>query len=65
VFVKYSTDNGKVDDVDKKENVESEDKSTSSSSEELESKDLLLKEIELVFENGYFFTDMEKMFSKL
>jgi hypothetical protein len=32
--------------------------------EELESKDLLLKEIELMFENGYFYTYIEKMIQK-
>jgi hypothetical protein len=31
-------------------------------SEDNESKDLLLKEIELVFENEYFYKDIEKMF---
>jgi hypothetical protein len=31
-------------------------------SEDNESKDLLLKEIELMFENWYFYTDIEKMF---
>jgi hypothetical protein len=37
---------------------------SSSSSEEPESEDLLLKEIELLFENGYFYTDIEEMFPK-
>jgi hypothetical protein len=31
-------------------------------SEENESKDLLLNEIELMFENGYFYKNVEKMF---
>jgi hypothetical protein len=57
VFFKYSTNNGNVDE-NEKEDLESEEQSSSSSSEELESKDLLLKEIELVFENGYFYTDI-------
>jgi hypothetical protein len=64
VFFKYSTNNGKVDDESEKEDLESEEQLSSSSSEELESKDLLLKEIELLFENEYFYTDIEKMFSK-
>jgi hypothetical protein len=54
VFFKYSIDNEKVDDVGEKEkeNLESKEQSSSSFSEEVESKDLLLKEIELLFENG-------------
>jgi hypothetical protein len=51
VFFKYSTNN-----ENEKECLESEEQSSSSSSEELESKDLLLKEIELMFENWYFYT---------
>jgi hypothetical protein len=51
IFFKYSTNNGKVDDYNEKEEFESEEQSTTCSSEELESKDLLLKEIELLFEN--------------
>jgi hypothetical protein len=48
VFFKYSTNNGNVDNNNEKEDLES----SSSSSEEPESEDLLLKEIELLFENG-------------
>jgi hypothetical protein len=62
VFLKYSTNNGKFDDKNEKEDLESEEQSSTSSSEELESKDLLLKEIELLFENGYFYTDIKKIF---
>jgi hypothetical protein len=43
---------------------EKEGQLSSSSSEESESEDLLLKEIELLFENGYFYTDIEQMFPK-
>jgi hypothetical protein len=60
VFFKYSTDNGNDND-NEKEDLESEEKSLSSSSEELESKDLVLKEM---FQNGYFYTDIEKIFPK-
>jgi hypothetical protein len=63
VFFKYSTNNGKVDH-NEKEDLESEEQSSSSSSEELESKDLLLKEIELMFQNDYFYTNTEKMIQK-
>jgi hypothetical protein len=63
VLFKYSTNNGKVDD-NEKEGPESEEQSSSSSSEESESEDLLLNEIELLFENGYFYTDIEKKFLK-
>jgi hypothetical protein len=55
VFFKYSTNNGKVDDDNEKEDLESEEQSSSSSSEEPESQELLLKQIELLFENGYFY----------
>jgi hypothetical protein len=64
VFLKYSTNNGMIDDDSEKEDVESEEQSSSSSSEESESEDLLLKEIELLFENGYSYTDIEGMFPK-
>jgi hypothetical protein len=66
VFFKYWTDNGKVDDVEEKEkeDLESEEQSSSSSSKKLESKNLLLKEIELRFWNGFFFTEIKKMFLK-
>jgi hypothetical protein len=64
MFFKYSTNNGKVDDENGKEDLESEEYSSSFSSEELEFKNLLLKEIELLFENGYFYTDIEKLFPK-
>jgi hypothetical protein len=64
VFFNYSTNNGKIDVDNEKEDLESEEQSSSSSFEELESKDLLLKEIELLFENGYFYKDIEKMFLK-
>jgi hypothetical protein len=64
VFFKYSTNNGNVDDYNGKEGHESEEQSYSSSSEEPESEDLLLKEIELLLENCYFYTDIEKMFPK-
>jgi hypothetical protein len=63
VFFKYSTNNRNVDD-NEKEDLESEEQSTSSSSEELELKDLLLKQIELMFQNGYFYSDIEKIFPK-
>jgi hypothetical protein len=63
VFFKYSTNNENVDDSEK-EDLESEEQSSSSSSEEPESEDLLLKEIELLFENGYFYTVIEKIFPK-
>jgi hypothetical protein len=43
---------------------EKEEQLSSSSFEESESEDLLLKEIELLFENGYIYTDIEKMFPK-
>jgi hypothetical protein len=59
VFFKYSTNND-----NEKEDLESKGQSSSSFSEELESKDLLLKEIKLLFENGYFYTDIEKIFQK-
>jgi hypothetical protein len=59
VFFKYSTNNEK-----EKEDLESEDQSSSSSSEELESEDLLLKQIELLFENWYFYMDIKKVFPK-
>jgi hypothetical protein len=59
VFFKYSTNN-----ENKKEDLEFEEQSSSSSSEQLESKDMLFNEIELLFENGYFYTDIEKMFPK-
>jgi hypothetical protein len=64
VFFKYSTNNGNIDNDNENEDLESKKQSSSSSSEELESKDLLLKEIELLFENGYFYTDIERMFPK-
>jgi hypothetical protein len=64
VFFKYSTNNGNVDNDSEKEDLESEEQSSSSSSEESESEDLLLKEIELLFENDYFYIDIEKMFPK-
>jgi hypothetical protein len=64
IFFKYSTNNGNVDNDNEKEDLESEEQSSSSSSEEPESEDLLLKQIELLFENGYFYTDIEKMFPK-
>jgi hypothetical protein len=64
VFFKYSTNNGNVDNDNEKEDLESEEQSSSSSSQEPESENLLLKEIELLFENGYFYTDIEKMFPK-
>jgi hypothetical protein len=47
VFLKDFTDDGKGN------NEESEDN---------ESKDLLLKEIELMFENGYFYKTLQKCF---
>jgi hypothetical protein len=64
VFFKYSTNNGNIDNDNEKEDLESEEQSSSSSSEEPESENLLLKEIELLFENGYFHTDIEEMFPK-
>jgi hypothetical protein len=64
VFFKYSTNNGNIDDDSEKGDLESEEQSSSSSSEESESEDLLLKEIELLFENDYSYTDIEKMFPK-
>jgi hypothetical protein len=63
VFFKYST-NDRIIDNSEKEDLESEEQSSSSSSEEPKSQDLLLKEIELLFENGYFYTDIENMFPK-
>jgi hypothetical protein len=54
VYFKYTTNDRIIDDSEK-EDLESE---------EPESQDLLLKEIELLFENGYFYTDIEKMFPK-
>jgi hypothetical protein len=45
MFFKYSTDNGKIDDEIEKEDLESEEQSSSSSAEKPESEDLLLKEI--------------------
>jgi hypothetical protein len=63
VFFKYSTDDRIIDDSEK-EDLESLEQSSSSSSEKLESKNLLLKQIKLMFENGYFYTDIEKKFPK-
>jgi hypothetical protein len=63
VYFKYSTNDQIIDECEK-EDLESEEQSSSSSSEEPESQDLLLKEIELLFENGYFYTDIEQMFPK-
>jgi hypothetical protein len=65
VFFKYSANNGNVDDENEKEDFESEEQSSSSLSEEPESKHLLLKKIELMFENSYFYVEIEKMFLKL
>jgi hypothetical protein len=47
VYFKYFTDDGKGDDEE---------------SEDCESKDFLLKEIELMFQNRYFYKDIEKCF---
>jgi hypothetical protein len=52
VFFKYSTNDGMIDNDNEKE-----EQSSSSLSEEPESQDLLLKEIELLFENGYFYKE--------
>jgi hypothetical protein len=66
VLFNYSTENGKGDDVDEKEkeDLEFEEQSSFSSSKEFECKDLLVKEIELLFENNWLFTDIEKMIPK-
>jgi hypothetical protein len=64
VKIKYSINNENVDNDNEKEDLESEEQSSSSSSEEPELEDLLLKEIELLFVNGYLYTDIEKMFPK-
>jgi hypothetical protein len=57
VHYKYFTHNGKGDDE------ESEDsESDYEENEDWKSKDLLLKEIELIFENMYFCKNIEKMF---
>jgi hypothetical protein len=57
VFFKYYTDDGKGDDED------SEDSESDEDIEDNETKDLLLKEIELMFENGYTYDDVEKNIS--
>jgi hypothetical protein len=56
IFFKYYTDDGKGDDED------SEDSETDEDFEDNETKNLLLKEIELMFENGYAYEDVEKIF---
>jgi hypothetical protein len=59
IFFKYSTNDTMIDDDNEKE-----EQLSSSSSEKSESENLLLKEIELLFKNGYFYTDIEEMFPK-
>jgi hypothetical protein len=56
IFFKYYTDNGKGDDED------SEDSETDEDYDDNETKDLLLKKIELMFKNGYTYEDVEKIF---
>jgi hypothetical protein len=57
VYFKYYTDDGKGDDE------ESEDSpSDYEENQDGECKDLLLKEIELMFQNGYTYKDIEKLF---
>jgi hypothetical protein len=56
VFFKYCSDDGKGDDED------SEDSESDEDIEDNDTKDLLLKEIELMFENGYTYEDAERLF---
>jgi hypothetical protein len=57
VCFKYFTDNGKGDDEESEDSI-----SYYEENQDCECKDLLLKEIELMFENRYFYTDIEKLF---
>jgi hypothetical protein len=57
MFFKYFTEDGKGDDEESEDSV-----SYYEENEDCECKDLLLKGIELMFKNGYFYTDIEKMF---
>jgi hypothetical protein len=57
IFFKYYTDDGKGDDEES-----DDDLSDYEDYEDEETKDLLLKEIELTFENGYPYEDVEKIF---
>jgi hypothetical protein len=52
IFFKYYTDDGKGDDDDDDDD-DSEDGETDEDYNDNETKDLLLKQIELMFENGY------------
>jgi hypothetical protein len=54
IFFKYYTDGGKGDDEESEDPV-----SDYEENEDCECKDLLLKEIELMFRNGYSYTDIE------
>jgi hypothetical protein len=56
VFFKYYTEDGKGDDED------CEDSESDDDIEDNDKKDLLLKEIELIFENGYSFADIKEIF---
>jgi hypothetical protein len=55
--IKKRTDDGKEDDDEFEVSISKDEEN-----EECDCKDLLLKEIELMFQNGYFFKDIEKMF---
>jgi hypothetical protein len=57
VFFKYYTDDGKRDDEESEDSV-----SDCQENEDCRCKDLLLKKIELMFQNGYSYTDIEKFF---
>jgi hypothetical protein len=58
VFFKYYTDDEKGDDEDSEHLKSDED------IEDNETKDLLLKEIELMFENNYSFTNIKNYFQR-
>jgi hypothetical protein len=56
IFFKYYTDDGKGYDDDR------EDSETDEDYDDNETKDVLLKELELMLENGYSYEDVEKIF---
>jgi hypothetical protein len=62
IFFKYYTDDGKGDDEDSDYEDSDEDLSNYEDYDDKETKDFLLKEIELMFENGYSYEDVERIF---
>jgi rubrerythrin len=62
IFFKYYTDDGKGDDEESDDEDNDDYLSNYEDYDDKETKDLYLKEIELMFENGYHYNDVEKIF---